>query len=103
MFLVAKASIIDILIEYLFKLMNQDKKIAQFAIFFLIPLALLGCSTDSQKGTPALFNTKSEAEKAAKNFNCTGAHKMGDKWMPCKSHRVHKKHHNHGGHGHHNH
>tara|TARA_Y100001968_G_C19385470_1_gene732608 strand:+ start:1028 stop:1255 length:228 start_codon:yes stop_codon:yes gene_type:complete len=43
----------------------------------------------------ALFDTKQEAEKAAKNFNCTGAHKMGDKWMPCKNHLTNKKHHHH--------
>ena len=51
----------------------------------------MGCSVNSQKSaTPALFETKAEAEKAAKDFNCTGAHKMGDKWMPCKSHSDHK-------------
>ena len=33
-----------------------------------------------------LFNTKQEAEKAALKYVCTGAHKMGDKWMPCKMH-----------------
>ncbi len=33
-----------------------------------------------------LFNTKEEAEKAASNYGCTGAHKMGKKWMPCKTH-----------------
>ena len=54
--------------------------------------ALLGCSTESRKsGTPALFNSRAEAEKAAENFNCTGAHKMGDKWMPCQMHKDHKQ------------
>ena len=33
-----------------------------------------------------LYNTKQEAEKAASKFGCTGAHKMGNKWMPCKMH-----------------
>jgi len=33
-----------------------------------------------------LFKTKKEAEKAASNFGCIGAHKMGNKWMPCKMH-----------------
>ena len=52
----------------------------------------MGCSDNSQpNGTPALFDTKIEAEKAAKDFNCTGAHRMGEKWMPCKSHTTHKK------------
>jgi len=59
-------------------------------IIISISFSLMGCSVDLNKnGTPALFETKIEAEKAAKNFNCTGAHKMGDKWMPCKSHADH--------------
>ena len=33
-----------------------------------------------------LFNTKEEAEKAASKHGCIGAHKMGNKWMPCKMH-----------------
>jgi len=32
-----------------------------------------------------LFNTKEEAEKAAAQYGCVGAHKMGGSgWMPCK-------------------
>ena len=38
--------------------------------------------------------TRKEAEKAAQNFNCTGAHEMGDKWMPCATHEAHKSSHN---------
>ena len=57
---------------------------------------LMGCSDNSQtNGTPALFDTKVEAEKAANNFNCTGAHKMGNKWMPCKSHTPNEEAENH--------
>ena len=33
-----------------------------------------------------LFETKTEAEKAAFKYGCVGAHKMGNKWMPCKMH-----------------
>ena len=33
-----------------------------------------------------LFNTKQEAENAASKYGCIGAHKMGNKWMPCKMH-----------------
>ena len=74
-------------------------------IIISISFSLMGCSVDSQtSGTPALFETKAEAKKAAKAFNCTGAHKMGDKWMPCKSHADHKKAGKHDSHkGHHNH
>jgi anionic cell wall polymer biosynthesis LytR-Cps2A-Psr (LCP) family protein len=35
-----------------------------------------------------LFNTKLEAEKAAPKYGCIGAHKMGNKWMPCKMHLI---------------
>ncbi len=35
---------------------------------------------------PGLFKTKEEAEKAAQEYGCSGAHKMGEKWMPCKMH-----------------
>ncbi len=67
----------------------------------------MGCSGNSQTNrTPALFETKEEAKKAAKDFNCTGAHKMGDKWMPCQSHSDHEeaeKQDSHNGHHHHHH
>ena len=33
-----------------------------------------------------LFDTKHEAEKSASKYGCIGAHKMGKKWMPCKTH-----------------
>ena len=36
--------------------------------------------------TPGLFKTKEDAEKAASEYGCHGAHKMGEKWMPCKMH-----------------
>ncbi|WP_216900618.1 DUF3721 domain-containing protein [Synechococcus sp. CCY 9618] len=34
----------------------------------------------------AVFATTAEAEAAAKHFNCKGAHRMGDQWMPCREH-----------------
>ena len=40
----------------------------------------------SEKMKPMLFKTKEKAEKAASKYNCEGAHKMGNKWMPCKMH-----------------
>ena len=70
-----------------------------------ISFLLIGCSYNSQpNGTPAIFDTKIEAEKAAKYFNCTGAHMMGESWMPCKSHTIKKKgenHYTHNGNQHH--
>ena len=35
---------------------------------------------------PGLFKTKEDAEKAASEYGCIGAHKMGEQWMPCKMH-----------------
>ena len=33
-----------------------------------------------------LYKTKEEAEKAASKRGCIGAHRMGDRWMPCEMH-----------------
>ena len=71
--------------------MNVLKPIFSTIIVSIL-FSLIGCSDNSHKsGTPALFETKVEAEQAAKDFNCTGAHRMGDKWMPCKSHSTHQE------------
>ena len=82
------------------------KKAFIFSQFLLITF-LVGCTSKVEEKTPALFDTRREAKKAAKNFNCTGAHKMGNKWMPCASHELHekadskqKKNHNHKHHNH---
>ena len=71
----------------------------------LLLISVIGCSTESNKvKTRVIFETKAEAEQAAKDLDCKGAHKMGDKWMPCKSHRSHEKHNKQLGHKHqHNH
>ena len=39
-----------------------------------------------QKMSEQLYDTKEEAEQAAKALGCKGAHQMGDKWMPCEKH-----------------
>ena len=45
-------------------------------------------NSDIKKETlrQAFFKTKEDAEKAASEYGCIGAHKMGEKWMPCKMH-----------------
>ena len=71
--------------------MNKAKSIISTGILS-VSFLLVGCSDNSQgKGTTSVFETKREAEKAAKDFNCTGAHRLGDKWMPCKSHSTHEE------------
>ncbi|WP_315860243.1 DUF3721 domain-containing protein [Cyanobium sp. Cruz-8H5] len=53
----------------------------------LFSAAGLGAPAAGSGGVPAMYATQAEAEKAAKlHFNCTGAHKMGDQWMPCAKH-----------------
>ena len=55
-----------------------------------IAIILIGLMIPDQAvGMRSLFNTKAAAEKAAKRFGCSGAHKMGKKWMPCAMHEVH--------------
>ncbi|MFZ9265213.1 MAG: DUF3721 domain-containing protein [Vulcanococcus sp.] len=52
-------------------------------------LALLPLMPGSSlaKPVPALYPTKAAAELAAKtHFGCSGAHRMGDQWMPCAEH-----------------
>ena len=40
----------------------------------------------------AMFKTKAEAEAAAPDFGCKGAHQMGEMWMVCEQHNHHKTH-----------
>ena len=85
--------------------MNKNFRLSTL---FLITLIFgVGCTSKVEEKKPALFDTRREALKAAKNFNCTGAHKMGDKWMPCSTHESHKnadkKHKNNKPHQHHHH
>jgi hypothetical protein len=60
------------------------------ALFAGLLAALGGAPALAQQPGPgaqkAMFATKAEAEAAAKHFNCTGAHKMGNQWMPCAAH-----------------
>ena len=42
-------------------------------------------SKSNSKQRSILFKTRTEAENMAKSLGCKGAHKMGDKWMPCNS------------------
>ena len=69
-----------------------------------LSFSLMGCSSNSESNsTPALFDTRKEAENAAKDFNCRGAHKMGEKWMPCRSHDAHEDARNNDAHDEHHH
>ena len=52
----------------------------------MLPTAALAQTSPGGGGVQALYPSKAAAEKAAKQFPCTGAHQMGDKWMPCATH-----------------
>lgn len=52
----------------------------------ILPVAALAQPSPGGGAVQALYSTKAAAEKAAKHFHCTGAHQMGDKWMPCAQH-----------------
>lgn len=57
------------------------------------PAAALAQNKPPTAGVPALYATQAEAEKAAKeHFQCTGAHRMGNQWMPCSKHSNHPNH-----------
>ncbi len=60
---------------------------ARVAASLAAHLLLAGAGLAAPAGVPALYPTQAEAEKAAKlHFNCTGAHRMGNQWMPCAKH-----------------
>jgi len=42
--------------------------------------------TKRQPPVPALYASRAEAERAAHLFGCSGAHPMGEAWMPCAKH-----------------
>jgi L-asparaginase II len=53
----------------------------------LLGVAAIAAPANTNSGIPALYPSQAEAEKAAKlHFNCSGAHKMGNQWMPCATH-----------------
>jgi hypothetical protein len=41
---------------------------------------------DASGAKQAMFKTKAEAEAAAPQFGCVGAHKMDGMWMVCEKH-----------------
>ena len=50
----------------------------------------LSCSNqpvETEMKMPMLFDTKEKAEKEAYKFDCEGAQKMRNKWMPCSMHK----------------
>jgi hypothetical protein len=51
-----------------------------------LPPGRAGGQADSHGARQAIFATKAEAEAAAAQVHCQGAHRMGDQWMPCSSH-----------------
>ena len=81
-----------------------DLKPILSTLFLSLSFYLIGCSNNSQKsGTQSIFSSKEEAERAAKDFKCTGAHKFGEQWMPCINHSFHEEERNNDAHNKHHH
>jgi hypothetical protein len=61
-----------------------------FRLLGAIGLAVLpllgGSALANPTAVPATYATKAEAEAAASKLGCTGAHPMGNQWMPCAKH-----------------
>jgi len=52
-------------------------------------MAALANPQPPTSSAPTLYATQAEAEKAAKeHFHCSGAHQMGNQWMPCSTHNM---------------
>ncbi len=64
----------------------EPRKVLTVCIAIALTVLMIPYQAVGMKG---LFHTKAAAEKAAKRFGCTGAHKMGKKWMPCSMHEIH--------------
>ncbi|MFN7678242.1 MAG: hypothetical protein ACK5QW_06555 [Cyanobacteriota bacterium] len=61
--------------------------LAQGSACLARPVVLSPVSLAATGGVPAVYATQAEAEEAARrHFNCSGAHRMGNQWMPCASH-----------------
>ena len=43
-------------------------------------------TSPTSRGIKAMYATRAEAEAAAPQFGCQGAHPMGQQWMPCSAH-----------------
>ena len=72
-----------------------NKNSVYFGCIAALSINLMGCSPHKKENAmPALYETKAEAIKAASKFGCSGAHKMGEKWMPCEKHGGHLNHEN---------
>jgi len=64
----------------------MDRSLLLLTAALMLPAAALAQTSPGGGGGQALYPTKAAAEKAAKHFHCTGAHQMGDQWMPCTKH-----------------
>lgn len=65
---------------------QMDRWLLLLTSALLLPTTALAEPTRSSGGVQAIYPSKAAAEKAAKHFHCTGAHQMGDQWMPCAKH-----------------
>ena len=68
--------------------MHRSRLLLLLPALLSSPAIVRANPSSGSEAVPALYATKAEAEKAARlHFNCTGAHRMGQQWMPCAQHR----------------
>ena len=66
---------------------NLMKALLFLAVLATSTLPAIACQEHGESGVvPPRYASKAAAEQAAPLFNCSGAHQMGDKWMPCSEH-----------------
>ena len=60
----------------------------------LLVMSCTNVAANNESGQPkqAMFKTRAEAEAAAADFGCTGAHQMGSMWMVCEHHKTNTHH-----------
>ena len=75
---------------FLSAMIRQRHRLKSFATTTCLLAAIGSVPVEAQPAGQgaqrAIFNSRAEAEAAAKAFNCQGAHRMGNQWMPCASH-----------------
>ena len=58
-----------------------------FLSMIILTLGYSNKPAEKEMKMPMLFDTREQADKEAYKFGCEGAHKMGNKWMPCSMHK----------------
>ena len=64
----------------------MKRSILLLGSFFALSSGLALANHHGDQPKQAMFKTQQEAEAAAPDFGCEGAHRMGSMWMVCAKH-----------------